>query len=140
MGQSSNGVLWIINLPLQSKYNYVDSVVGYIKQKLCHGNVFLLFDQCYVYSIKSGMRISRAGKQASRCHKVTADTPLLPQVVLTVTSNYVYTINIICKQLFEKVQMLQLVTEDKNEHSLILTASNSVLIRYYPAYKFSSYK
>ena len=46
--------------------------------------------------------------------------------MLTVTRNKVQLITIICKQLVENVQMLQLITDERIEHSLIHTASNPV--------------
>ena len=44
----------------------------------------------------------------------------------TVTSNNVQVISITCKQRVEKVQMVQLITDKRIEHSLILTALNPV--------------
>ena len=71
--------------------------------KVCRSDT--VFDRYYDYSIKSGTRYSRAGKQASRQHALNMSTPLPPQmVVLIVTENKKQLIDMICHQLLERKQ------------------------------------
>ena len=104
-------VLWVIHWPSQGiVQNYVDGFLCYIEQKLCHGDIFLVFDCYYNYSIKNGTRISRVGRQASRYHKLTADTPLPPpQVVFTVASNKVQLISISANNLLRRWRCFSLL-------------------------------
>ena len=102
-------------------------------KKLEQEDVLLVFDRYYAYSIKGETRNSRAGKKASRVHKLRSDTPLPPQqVVLNVSKNKIQLIEIICDQLIEKVQERQQKSQKKPEHvirnTLVVTSSHPVPI------------
>lgn len=112
-------ILWIIHWPNKGTLqDYVNNFVSYISTKTDKSDVYLVFDRYHNYSIKSGARQERAGQYASRCHKLSQQTPLPPQkVVLTVTRNKIQLIDIICKQL---VDMYQQHHAD-DEHKLVIT-------------------
>ena len=92
-------------------------------KKLDDGHVYLVFDRYYTYSIKSGTRSSRANNQASRVHKLTAETPLpSQQVVLTLSQNKVQLVDMICEQLVTLATAVQHDYKDYN-HKLVVTGS-----------------
>jgi hypothetical protein len=76
-------ILWIIHWPSQGiVQDFIDGFIGYIMDALFHGDIYLVFDRYYYFSIKSGTRNCRAGEQLSRHHKLTSNTPLPPQHVI----------------------------------------------------------
>jgi hypothetical protein len=118
--------LWVVHWPTQGTVQtYLDGFFKYILEKLSEQDVYLVFDRYYNYSIKSGTRNSRAGKYASRLHKLTAATPLPPQnVVLTVKENKVQIIDLICGQLIQIAKDWQ--ETEAMHHSLVITGSSPV--------------
>ena len=71
-------------------------------------DVHFIFDRYYTDSVKTLARMSRAGKDASRRHQLSLDTPLPPQkVTLTVTKNKVQRIDLLCQQLANTLKQLQ---------------------------------
>jgi len=95
-----------------------------IINRLLMTEVHLIFDRYYDESVKNVARLSRAGKDASRRHQLSPETPLPPQkVTLTVTANKVQLIDILCEDLSKKVTELP-----RNTPKLVITAKDPVPI------------
>ena len=122
-------VLWTVHYPSSGTVNdFVNCFVTYIVHELRKNDVHLIFDRYQDFSIKSVTRTSRAGKQVSRKHKLTLNTPLPSQkVLLTVTFNKIQLITLICEKF---------ITDGGKhaatyEHKLIITGSDSVPVEIY---------
>lgn len=77
-----SAVLWTVHYPSSGIVNdFVNCFVTYIVHELKKNDVHLIFDRYQDFSIKSITRTSRAGKQVSRKHKLTLNTPLPSQKV-----------------------------------------------------------
>jgi len=97
----------------------MDSILEYIFRQLEDGDVNVIFDRYFEYSMKSATRTSRAVQQASRRHKLTPSAPLPAQTTaLTITENKQQIISTICEQLQEKGKTAK--------HSLLVTGPSSV--------------
>ena len=111
-------VLWVINWPTHGTVeDYIKNLLSYLIecQKKC--STYLVFDRYYDNSIKTGTRNARAGKDASRQHQLLLGTPLPSQkVTLTVSSNKVQLIKLICIYLRDHADMLP-----QNGNSLVIT-------------------
>ena len=78
-----------------------------------------MFDQYYTPSIKGETRTTRAGKLASRKHKLYVGTPLPPQkVTLGVTENKVQLINLLCQYLKDHAHQLP------KDHTIVVTSAD----------------
>ena len=98
-------LLWVISWPSQGVVqDYIDNFIHYIKQKLAKGDVYLVFDRYNEYSIKDAARCCRE-ETGSKKYKLRPDTTLPKKtIVLTVTTNKVQLIDVICQQLCVKIQ------------------------------------
>ena len=95
----------------------------YVLKKLASCDIYLVFDRYFEKSIKSYARSERAQNVASRPHQLSLKTKLPPQkFVLSVTSNKVQIINIVCKHLLKKAQE----PENACGHKLVITQSEDV--------------
>lgn len=104
----------------------MNGFLDYICHKLYLCDMYLVFDRCYEYSIKSGTRNSRAGERATRRHKIALTTPLpAQQVILTVTENKVQVRDLIFQQLLERVHNRQ-PTDIAFGHRLVVTGPDPV--------------
>ena len=73
-------ILWTIQWPKHGTVqDYVNNVLEYIFGKLQHGDVNVIFDRYYEYSITSSTRTSRTVQQASKRHRLTPSKPLPAQ-------------------------------------------------------------
>ena len=83
--------------------------MAYLVGLLHKSDIYLIFDRYYADSIKNGTRPARAGKEASRRHKLNLNTPLPSQkVALTVTENKVQLINLAVKYIKDNLEMFQM--------------------------------
>ena len=92
-------ILWIVKWPKKGGIeDYVSNFRNHIQKELETSSVYLIFD-CYIEnSTKEVTRLQRAGKHASRGHKLQLSSPLpQQQVLLNVTENKRQLIDIICQ-------------------------------------------
>ena len=88
---------------------YIHNMLSYLAQCLNKCDTYLGFDRYYDTSIKAATRNTRAGKDASRHHQLLLSTPIPAQkVILTVTTNMVQLIKLICTYLEDHADMLPL--------------------------------
>lgn len=82
-------ILWCVHWPCKGTVkDFVDNVCSFIIRKMSQGDVYLVFDRYFDFSIKGTTRTKRCGQQASRHHHLTLQSPLPPQkVVLTIADN-----------------------------------------------------
>ncbi len=115
-----SAILWILHWPNRGTVcDFVDNFTGYILAKNNTSDIYVVFDRYYDFSIKSGTRFARAGRHASRRHRLSMNAPLPPQnVVLTVTENKVQLIDLICHQLTDAGR------GSKSKHRLVITGSD----------------
>ena len=82
--------LWSVAWPKKGSTikDFVEAFITLIKTDLRIADVYLIFDRYKEKSIKELLRLLRAGKLASRNHKLQLTSPLPPQqVLLSVTGN-----------------------------------------------------
>ena len=117
-------LLWVIHWPTTGTLQTIcNGVWTYIERLICTSDVFLVFDRCRQFSIKSSTRTRRADQQA-RTHKLTPVTPLPKQsVVLTNTDNKVQLIDILCEDLQRRA-----ISHPELKHKLIITGSSNIPI------------
>lgn len=101
-------VLWVIRWPTKGTVeDFILNLLGYVNERLKSCNTYLVFDRYYEKSIKNATRTARAGKEASRRHKLDLHTPLPAQkVVLNVTENKLQLIKLICTYIKEHAELL----------------------------------
>ena len=118
-------VLWVVRWPSKGKVeDYVKSFVDYVENHLRMADTYLVFDRYYERSIKEGTRKARAGRDASRRHKLSLSTPLPAQkVCLTVTENKVQLIDIICQYLNDY--------RTNSSHCLVVTGPDPIPLEYF---------
>ena len=94
-------LLWCVHWPCKGTLQeYIDNFRAYVFGRSVNGDVYVVFDRYFEYSVKSATRSRRSSEYASRHHRLSLSSPLLPQkVVLTVTENKVQLINLICAEL-----------------------------------------
>ena len=94
-------ILWCVHWPCKGTVQeYVDNFCAYVIGRSVNADVYVVFDRYFEYSVKSVTRSTRSGQYASRRHRLSLYSPLLPQkVVLTVAENKVQLINLICAEL-----------------------------------------
>ena len=103
--------------------DYIDNFIHYIKQKLAKGDVYLVFDRYNEYSIKDVAKCCRE-ETGSKKYKLRPDTTQPKKtIVLTVTTNKVQLIDVICQQLCVKIQNLPL-SEEGTMHKFVLTGKD----------------
>ena len=86
-------------------------------------DVYLVFDRYNEYSIKDAARCCRE-QTGSKKYKLRPDTTLPKKtIVLTVTTNKVQLIDVICQQLCVKIQNLPL-SEEGTMHKFVLTGKD----------------
>ena len=92
-------ILWIVKWPKKGTVqDYVSNFKNYIQKELEKSSVYLIFDRYIKRSTKEATRLQRAGKHASRGHKLQLSSPLpQQQVLLNVSENKCQLINIICQ-------------------------------------------
>ena len=122
-------MLWAIHWPSQGTVqNYVDGFIDSIMHKLAEKDVYLVFDRYYDFSIKGGTRCNRAAA-GTKQYKLRPDAPLPKQsIILTVTTNKVQLIEILCQQLSSQVQALP-ATQKAFRHKLVITGSDPTPIQ-----------
>jgi len=115
-------ILWCVHWPCKGTVkDFVDNVCSFIIRKMSQGDVYLVFDRYFDFSIKGTTRTKRCGQQASRHHRLTLQSPLPPQkVVLTIADNKVQLIKLICTELLNR--------GEKMKNKLVLTGQDPVPI------------
>lgn len=117
-------MLWSVHWPANGTVeDYIRNFLGSVNFYLKQGSVYLIFDRYPAVSIKNGIRSNRAGKEASRKHLLTLQTPLPTQkVVLTVTHNKKQLIQLISTYLVDHL------VKQASKNELILTSEDPVPI------------
>ena len=112
-------VLWVIRWPTKGTVeDFILNLLAYVNERLKSCDTYLVFDRYYEYSIKNATRTTRAGKEASRRHKLDLHTPLpVQKVVLNVTENKMQLIKLICTYIMEHAELLA-------ENRLVLTGQD----------------
>ena len=83
--------------------NIITSIQACVEKRLAYSDVWLPYDRYREYSIKGGTRGTR--RQGDATYHLEPDSPLPgKKVMLSVTSNKVQLIDIICAQLPAKIQ------------------------------------
>lgn len=118
-------LLWVVQWPASGTVqDYADNFTKKIMTCLQISDVHLIFDRYYKDSVKHLTRLSRAGKDASRRHQLSLDTPLPPQkVTLTVTENKVQLIDLLCQNLANTLKQLP-----ENTKRIVITGKDPVPI------------
>ncbi len=84
--------------------DYITAFAKYIDVYVCKSDTYLVFDRYHEMSTKEIMRRTRAGKEASRKHRLSLSTPLpSKKIILTVTSNKSQLIDLICQFIFDNM-------------------------------------
>ena len=115
-------LMWILQWPSRGGTiaDIVKHMTEYVVQKLNSSHVYLVFDRYYDFSMKSAARAERE-ISACRVHKLTRQTPLPPRnVVLTNRENKVQLIDIICTDVVQHVQSMNM------SHTLVVTGRSHV--------------
>lgn len=101
-------VLWVIRWPTKGTVeDFILNLLGYVNERLKSCNTYLVFDRYHEKSIKNATRTARAGKEASRRHKLDLHKPLPAQkVVLNVTEKKLQLIKLICTYIKEHAELL----------------------------------
>ena len=101
-------VFWVIWWPTKGTVeDFVLNLLVYVKEQFKSSDTYLVFDRYYQTSIKNATRTVRAGREASRKHKLELKMPLPAQkIVLTVTENKTHMIKIICSYIIDHPELL----------------------------------
>ncbi len=115
-------LLWSVHWPANGTVeDFIKNVIVSVNCYLEQCSVYLIFDRYPTVSIKNGTRSNRAGKEASRKHLLTLQTPLPAQkVILTVTYNK--------KQLIQLISayMINHYEKNANENEFLLTSEDPI--------------
>ena len=105
--------------------NIITSIQAYVEKRLAYSDVWLPYDRYREYSLKGGTRGTR--RQGDATYHLEPDSPLPgKKVMLSVTSNKVQLIDIICAQLPAKIQESQLCSG--TSHSFFLVGPEPTVI------------
>lgn len=115
-------VLWTIHWPVPGTINdLITTVETYLRQKLFHSDVYLIFNRYYPYSPKGCTRSRRACVAASGPFHLIATSPLPSQSAsLSIVDNKVQIIYTLCDALIGRFQ------KEVTQRKLVITGSDPV--------------
>ena len=116
-----SAILWVVNWPTKASVSdYIQNISAYILQKYATGNVNLVFDRYYDYSIKYFTQSAR-GRTTCRIHKSTPTFPLSSKITtLGSSENKSQLIEIICDH------VLSICCSRQMQYSFIVTGSSMI--------------